>query len=85
MINSDNSIQINIKFTFTVHEYIIAYEYIYEYILLPDLMNFVFFVYCNIVAIHTYDGHTSFTFTWPFAAGFINRNGLHNCEHDPTY
>ena len=21
-------------------------------------MNFVFFVYCNIVATHTYDGHT---------------------------
>ena len=28
MINSDNSIQINIKFTFTIHEYIIVYEYI---------------------------------------------------------
>ena len=25
-------------------------------------MNFVFFVYCNIVATHTYDGHTGFTF-----------------------
>ena len=25
---SDNSIQINIKFTFTVHEYVIVYEYI---------------------------------------------------------
>ena len=22
-------------------------------------MNFVFFVYCNIVATHTYDGHTA--------------------------
>ena len=28
---SDNSIQINIKFTFTVHEYIIVYEYIWIY------------------------------------------------------
>ena len=28
MINSDNSVQINIKFTFTVYEYIIVYEYI---------------------------------------------------------
>ena len=28
MINSDNSIQINIKFTFIVYEYIILYKYI---------------------------------------------------------
>ena len=28
---SDNSVQINIKFTFTVFEYIIAYEYIFCY------------------------------------------------------
>ena len=32
MINSGNSIQINIKFTFTICEYIVVYEY-YEYIL----------------------------------------------------
>ena len=31
MINSDNSIQINIKFTFTAYEYIIVYEYISYY------------------------------------------------------
>ena len=31
MINFDNSIQINIKFTFTVHEYIIVYQYIWIY------------------------------------------------------
>ena len=41
--------------------------------------------YCNIVATHTYDGHTGFTFTWSFPAGFNSRNGLHNCEHDPSY
>ena len=64
MINSDNSIQINIKFTFTVHEYIIVYEYIllsnfiYIYIYIY-ITNFVLFVYCNIVATHTYDGHIS--------------------------
>ena len=52
---SDNSIQINIKFTFTVCEYTVVYEY-YEYILLSC------FVYCNIVATHTHDGHTGFTF-----------------------
>ena len=30
MINSDNSIQVNIKFTFTVFEYIIVYKIVYE-------------------------------------------------------
>ena len=48
-------------------------------------MNFVFFVNCNIFATHTYDGHTGFTFTWSFPAGFTSRNGLPNCEHDPSY
>ena len=57
------------------------YIYIYIYI----YINFAFFVYWNIVATHTYDGHTGFTFTWSFPAGFIYRNGLHNCEHDPSY
>ena len=32
------------------------YIYIYIY------MNFMCFVYCNIVATHTHDGHTGFTF-----------------------
>ena len=114
MINSDNSIKINIKFTFTVHEYIIVHEYIwiysiiqfdiyiyvlyiyilyiytlyvciYIYIYIYIYINFAFFVYWNIVATHTYDGHTGFTFTWSFPAGFTSGNGLHNCEHDPSY
>ena len=46
---SDNSIQINIKFTFTVYEYIIVYEYIL-------LSNFI-------VATHIHACHTGFTFT----------------------
>ena len=46
-------------------------------------MKFVFFVYCNIVATNTYDGHTGFTFHIP--AGFTSTDGLHNCEHDPSY
>ena len=76
MINSDDSIKINIKFAFTVHEYIIVYEFIllsnliYNYICpqarvsytIYTHMNFVFFVYCNLVATHTYDGHTAFKF-----------------------
>ena len=53
---SDNSIQINTKFTFTVYKYVI----VYEYILLS--INFVFFVYSNIVGKHTHTGHTGFTF-----------------------
>ena len=48
-------------------------------------MNFVFFVYCNIVATHMCNGHTSLKFTCTFPAGFNSRNGLHNCEHDPSY
>ena len=48
-------------------------------------MNFVvFFVYCNIVATHSYDGHTGFIFI-SFPPGFTSKNGLHNCEHDPSY
>ena len=45
----------------------------------------MFFVYCNSATVHTYDGHTSFTFTSSFPAGFTSRNDLHNCEHDPSY
>ena len=69
MINFDDSVQITIKFTFTS---IIQ-------------MNFVFFVYCNIVTTRTDDGHTGFIFIWSFPLGFTSRNGLHNCEHDPSY
>ena len=75
---SDNSIQINTKFAFTVYEYILLskliYIYIYIYICILYIyihfiymyvyiyMNFVCFVYYNIVATHTQDGHTGFTF-----------------------
>ena len=44
MINSDNSIQINIKFTFTVHEYII----VYGYILLSNLIYIYIYMYMYI-------------------------------------
>ena len=63
--------------------YLSVYIYIYIYIYL--YMNFVLFVYCKNVAAHTYDGHTGFTLTLSFQAGFTSRNGLHNCEHDPSY
>ena len=76
MINSDNSVQINIKFTFTLYEYMIVYGYmvlsnflyiyIYVYVCIYELC--IFFVYCNIVATHTHDGHTGFTFTQSFPA-----------------
>ena len=42
MIKSDNSIQFKIKFTFTVYEYII----VYEFILLSNLMYI--YIYINI-------------------------------------
>ena len=68
-----------------IHMYIYLYIYICIYIYIYIYMNFVFFVYCNIFANHTYDGHAGFTFTWSFPAGFNSRNGQHNCEHDPSY
>ena len=37
--------------------------YVYIYIYIYIYMNFVFFVYCKIVATHTQDGHTGSTFT----------------------
>ena len=44
MIKSDNSIQFKIKFTFTVYEYII----VYEFILLSNLMYIYIYIYINI-------------------------------------
>ena len=55
MINSHNPIQINIKFSFTVYEYIIVFEYILLSNLIFIYINFVFFVHCNIVATHTHN------------------------------
>ena len=60
MINSDNSIQVNIKFTFTVFEYIIVYKIVYEISVFSTLSEHT----------HTHDGHTGFTFKWFFPAGF---------------
>ena len=48
---SDNSVQINIKFIFTVYEYIIVYEYIllskfiYIYIYIIYIYIFIFIIY----------------------------------------
>ena len=42
------------------------YIYIYVYVCIYELC--IFFVYCNIVATHTHDGHTGFTFTQSFPA-----------------
>ena len=61
IINSDNSIQINIKFTFTftVCKYTIVY-------------NIWTCVFCLLQHCHntTHDGHTGFTFKYSFPAGF---------------
>ena len=67
-----DSIQINIKFTFTIYEYILLSNYIYIiyiYIYIYNIYNIYiytlcFFVYSNIVATHAHTGHTgSSTFT----------------------
>ena len=52
---SDNSIKMNIKFTFTVYEYLIVYEYIllsnliYIYILYIYMyyIYYIYFIYIN--------------------------------------
>ena len=44
---SNNSIQINIKFTFTMYEYTIVHE-VYEYILLSNLINIYIYIYIYI-------------------------------------
>ena len=36
--------------------------YVHEHICTYIYMNFVCFVYCNIAATYTHDGHTGFTF-----------------------
>ena len=50
---SDNSVQINIKFTFTVYEYIIAYV-VYEHILLSNFIYMVFNIYNKYIYIYIY-------------------------------
>ena len=84
---------LNLDLLYRIYNCMWIYEYtidIYWYICIYAIyinvyMNFVFFVYCNIVATYTYDGHTGFTFIWSFPVGFTSRYGLHNCEHDPSY
>ena len=44
MINPDNSTQINIKFTFAAHEYII----VYEYISVSSIIQFDIYIYIYI-------------------------------------
>ena len=80
MVNSDNSIQINIKFTFTVHEYIIVYEYIWIYSIIQIDIYIYIFIY-TVYTIYVYI-YTGFTFIWPFPAGFTSRNGLHNSQEN---
>ena len=45
---SNNSIQINIKFTFTMYEYTIVHE-VYEYILLSNLINIYIYIYIYVI------------------------------------
>ena len=53
-----DSVQINIKFTVTIYEYILLSNYIYNI-----YITLCFFVFSSIVATHTHTGHTGSTFT----------------------
>ena len=50
-------------------------------------VSFVFFVYCNIVAIHwSHWFHIQIIFPICFYLTIVtSRNSLPNCEHDPNY
>ena len=86
MISSDNSIQINIKFTFTGYEYIIAYEYI----LLSKLIYIYIYIYTYIyiyIYTHIYISHwfhiQAIFSSWLYLIIVTSRNSLPNCEYDP--
>ena len=82
---SNNSIQINIKFTFTMYEYTIVHE-VYEYILLSNLINiYIYICYkyvvnsiywrryvicCSLLFIHLYTLVTMVSHSQSFPAGF---------------
>ena len=89
---SDNSIQINIKFTFTVYEFITLYEYIL-------LFNYIYiYIYINIAFIcllqHCHSTYTRLSrwfhihiifSSWFYLIFVTSKNSLPNCEHDPSY
>ena len=52
---SDNSVQINIKFIFTVYEYIIVYEYILlsNFIYIYNIYIYIF-IYLSYIYIHIF-------------------------------
>ena len=63
---SDNSLQINIRFTFTVYEFIIVYKYI--------VLSIFIYIYIYIII-----------FNYIYLIIVTSRNGLPNCEQDPSY
>ena len=69
---SDNSIEINIKFTFAVYKYTIVYEYI-QHCLNADTHQ------SNWSHIHIIFS------SWFYLIIVTSRNSLPNCEHDPSY
>ena len=78
---SDNSVQMNIKFTFTVYEYII-YNNIYIcklcFLFVPTLLEHI---HCWS---HWFHIHIIFSSRF-YLIIITSRNGLPNCEHDSSY
>ena len=91
-----DSIQINIKFTFTIYEYILLSNFIYIIYILYIYNIYIyiyiytlrFFVYSNIVATHWSHRflHIHIIFSsWFYLIIVTSRNSLPNCEHDTSY
>ena len=84
---SDNSVQINIKFTFTVYEYILLsnliYIYIYTYYhiiyiyIYAYMYNIFTYIYIYIYELYVFYllQHCRKSYTQSFPAGFTSRNG----------
>ena len=75
-----------------IYIYVYIYIYIYIYIYYDNYIciNFVFFVYCNIVAIHVHTAAHWFCIHIIFPSCFYliivtSTNSLPNCEHVPSY
>ena len=93
-----DSIQINIKFTFTIYEYILLSNYIYIiyiYIYIYNIYNiYIYFVFfCLFKHCRNTCTHWSHRFphihiifsSWFYLIIVTSRNSLPNCEHDSSY
>ena len=78
---SDNSVQMNIKFTFTVYEYII-YNNIYIcklcFLFIPTLLEHIHMLVTLVLYSH-------YLFKQVYLIIMTSRSSLPNCEHDSSY